>query len=218
MGLLETENLSKLIKYLLFDFDGTLADSKEVFISVFNQMATTYRFNKIDPGNIPALNAMPMKDRFSYLKVPLYKLPILTSKFLSLYQQNLPGIKLFDGIKELLSQLKERGYSVAVLSSNDKTNITRILADHQIDITDVYCSRSLFGKDRLIKKFLTHYKLQAPEVIYVGDEHRDAVACQKMGVQMIWVKWGYDDPDVNRPNPHHVAAKPKDILGILESM
>lgn len=113
-------------RFILLDFDGTLADSKEVFISVFNQLADLYRFKKIQPEDIGLLNAMPMKERFSYLQVPFYKLPILTSKFLSLYQQSLQEVKLFDGTKELLTALKDHGYNVAIVSSNDRKNITRI--------------------------------------------------------------------------------------------
>lgn len=44
----------------------------------------------------------------------------------------------------------------------------------------------------MIKKFLKEKKLQTEEVLYVGDEQRDVVACKKIGVEIIWVGWGYD--------------------------
>lgn len=205
-----------MIKYVAFDFDGTLVDSKAVFISVFNQLATRHNFLKIVPENLHHLRSLSMIERFDYLKVPLYKLPFLTSKFLSLYNESLTAITIVPGLKSVVETLKNKGFSIAIISTNSERNIRMILEHHQLDITDVYCSSKLFGKHRIIRKFLDKKRLKASEVLYVGDEHRDLIACKKNQVKMIWVSWGYDS-DAIIDSADFMAHTPEDIISILTS-
>ena len=86
-----------MIKYVLFDFDGTLVDSREAFITAFNHLAHKYNFKKIEPANIDHLKGLSMIDRFRFLNVPLYKLPFLTKAFLSLYKSEVGSISLIAG-------------------------------------------------------------------------------------------------------------------------
>lgn len=50
----------------------------------------------------------------------------------------------------------------------------------------------MFGKDKMIKRFLKSKKITEKDMLYVGDEQRDVAACKKAGVNVIWVSWGYD--------------------------
>ncbi|WP_262512338.1 HAD hydrolase-like protein [Adhaeribacter arboris] len=70
----------------------------------------------------------------------------------------------------------------------------------------------------MIKKFLKKYSLENKEIIYVGDEARDIVACKKNQVLSIWVNWRYDIPEVaGKENPDFIAGTPADILEIVKS-
>ena len=110
-----------------------------------------------------------------------------------------------------------RGYRLAIISSNSEGNIRRLLEKHKVEgIEEVYCSSNILGKETVIRRFLKNFRLQPSEVMYVGDEHRDVVACKKSGVRVIWVGWGYDSPEVVRPeNPDFMVSKPAEILDIL---
>lgn len=159
-----------------------------------------------------------MMERFKYLKVPLYKIPFLTSKFLSLYSNSLQDITLVPGIRSTIDTLKNKGFSIAIISTNNEANIRTILDHHQLDIAEVFCSSKLFGKHRIIKKFLDKNRLEASEVLYVGDELRDLIACRKNQVKMIWVSWGYDSgASIVSERPDFVAHLPGDIVSILQA-
>ena len=207
-----------MIKYIIFDFDGTLADSQAVFISVYNQIAIKNRYKQIQPENLESLRAMPLKERCQYLKVPLYKIPFLAADFLRGYKKALPELTLFAGMEQVLEILKEKGYQIAVLSSNSKSNISEFLKNNGIDsINGIYCSTSLFGKDKLLSRFLRKYRLQPSQVLYVGDEFRDIIACQKVGIKIIWVAWGYElKQSIVGSKPDYIAARPEDILAVLQ--
>lgn len=203
-----------MIKYIIFDFDGTLANSKAVFVSVYNQIAQKNNYRQIGSENLQYLRTLSMAERCRYLKVPVYKIPFLAGAFLSLYKKSLADIELFAGIRDLLGQLRENGYQAAIISSNAENNIADFLNDQGIDsINGIYCSQGLFGKDKLIKRFLKKYDLKPHEVLYVGDELRDIVACKKTDVKVIWVEWGYDTEQiVTAAKPDYIARNPADII------
>ena len=75
-----------MIKYVVFDFDGTLVDFKAVFISVFNQLAEKHGFKKIELSNIEILRKLSIKERCKHLNLPLYKIPFLSAELLDLYK------------------------------------------------------------------------------------------------------------------------------------
>ncbi len=209
-----------MIKYIVFDFDGTLVDSKSVFISVFNQLAVKYKLKRMEVDNIDYLRQLSIKERCQYLGLPLYRLPFLSTEFLSLYKNSMKEVLLIEGIKNLLEELSQQGYALAIISSNSENNIRSFLqANHIHGIKLIYSARNIFGKDKVIKRFLKTYHLSNQEVIYVGDEARDIVACQKNGIKVIWVNWGYDIPEVaSKEKPDFVANSPAEILEILNSL
>jgi len=209
-----------MISYVIFDFDGTLADSKDVFISVFNQLATKKGYRQIESENLQFLRGLTIAARCRYLSVPMYQIPFLAAEFLALYKKELPQVKLFNGIRELLAGLHAIGCKTAIISSNDERNIAGFLSSNKVDsVTEIYCKASLFGKDKLIAKFLKKYNLRPNQVLYVGDETRDIIACQRAGVKIAWVEWGYDIRETAcAANPDYLVSRPGEILTIVKQV
>jgi phosphoglycolate phosphatase len=204
-----------MIKHIIFDFDGTLVDSKEVSILIYNQLAQKYNAKRI--ANIDTLLKFPLFERFKALNVPLVKLPFIVSDITKRYKRLLLNITMFTGIRELLIELNGRGYQLAIISSNSKNNIRDYLQQNQLDVIGtIMSSTNIFGKDKVIKKFLTTHKISLPEVIYIGDEIRDIDACKKVGIKIICVDWGYDPIEMlKNKQPDYIVGSPQDILSIL---
>ncbi|MGG0187738.1 HAD-IB family phosphatase [Bacillus rhizoplanae] len=206
-------------KYVIFDFDGTLVDSKDIFIPIFNEMAEKHRFKKVTEEDVEELRKLSIPERCKLLQVPLYKIPMLALEFYKLYQPSVQKLTLFDGISDVLKTLKQSGYEIVIVSSNAEEHIREFLRHNEIDfIHDVFCSNNIFGKDKVIKKFLKANKLQNSDVIYVGDELRDIVSCKKIGVEVIWVSWGYDVIEtVQAESPNYIVNVPKEIVTVVHS-
>lgn len=207
-------------KYIIFDFDGTLVDSLNIAIAAGNKLADKYKFKKVQKEDIDCLRGLSVIERCKYISVPVYKLPFWAVEFYSIYRHSIDNLRLFDGMKELLEELVNRGYNLAIISSNSEEIIREFLQRNQIEyFNKIYCSSNLFGKDKVIKKFLNKYNVKKSEAIYVGDEHRDIVACKKNKLKIIWVEWGFDKIEVVKSeNPDYIAKKPMDILNIVEAL
>ncbi|WP_197414425.1 HAD-IA family hydrolase [Bacillus sp. FJAT-29937] len=205
-----------MIKHIIFDFDGTIANSQYAFVSAWNQLAEKHRFKKVEHDKLEDLKKLTIKERSKLLNFPMYKLPIVMPELYAAYRQSILDVTLFEGIKELLNELENRGYHTAIISSNSEENIRQFLNRNEVKVTDILCSSRIFGKDKMIKKFLKSYNVQPSQVIYVGDEHRDIVACKKCSVKIIWVGWGYDGIEVvQSENPDYMIQTPDEILQIV---
>ncbi|WP_342534250.1 HAD-IA family hydrolase [Lysinibacillus sp. FSL K6-0057] len=205
------------MKHIIFDFDGTLADSTAVFASAWNTLAQKYKFKGIELKEIDALKKLSISERSKLFDFPMYKLPMILPQFYKLYRQSLNDVHLFEGMKEVLIEIDKRGYKILIISSNSKENILEFLKMNGIHcVADVLCSNHIFGKDKVMKKFLKEANVESSDVIYIGDEQRDIVACKKAGVPIIWVEWGYDAKEVvQNEEPEYSVTTPQEILEII---
>ncbi|QDQ02171.1 HAD-IA family hydrolase [Lysinibacillus fusiformis] len=205
------------MKHIIFDFDGTLADSTAVFASAWNTIAKKYRYREIQLEELESLKKLSIAERSKLFNFPMYKLPTILPQFYRYYRQSLQDVILIDGMKNVLQEIEKRGYTIAIISSNSKDNILAFLKLNGINnVSTVLCSSRIFGKDKIIKKYLKESKLQTSEVLYIGDEHRDIVACKKVGIPIIWVSWGYDAIEVvQSEKPDFTVFSPAEILDIV---
>ncbi|MBD3107030.1 HAD hydrolase-like protein [Bacillus sp. AGMB 02131] len=123
-------------KCAIFDFDGTLANSKAVALGVINQLAETHGFPKFSPEKATMMHGQE--------KTLLSKFPLIADDFYRLYKESIQEIPLFDGIRDLLVQLRNLGVEIAVISSNEESNIREYFLNHGMSfITEVYTSNDL---------------------------------------------------------------------------
>ena len=65
-------------KLTIFDFDGTLADTFLWYVSVVNQVADKYNFKRIMKSEVETLRGYSARKLLNHLKVPIWKLPMIT--------------------------------------------------------------------------------------------------------------------------------------------
>lgn len=173
-----------MVKYIIFDFDGTLVDSIDLLVAITKDIADKHKMNKLNNKEINELKILSVKQRMERLNVPFYKLPLVTIDILTKYKQNAKQLKISSDIKNLLIQLKKLDLKLIVLSSNSAENIKKCLKANGIECIDkIYSTRGLLDKSSVIKKFIKENSLgkNKEEILYVGDERRDIDACKKQG-------------------------------------
>ncbi|BBF82200.1 HAD hydrolase-like protein [Asticcacaulis excentricus] len=203
-------------RLVIFDFDGTLADSFPWFLEVFDHLAERFGFENPDRSHLDELRRLGPRELLKRLKVPLLKLPAIATYAQRLQNQQIEKIVLFDGIAEVIRDLKARGVTVVVVTSNDADNVRTVLGSELSTLIDHYsCGSSLFGKAAKFKTVLKAFKTKPTEALSIGDELRDIEAARKVGIAVGAVTWGYAHEDsLLSEKPDHVFAKPADILNI----
>ena len=151
-----------------------------------------------------------------YLGIPFWNIPKCLGIARKEMSKKLSSINIFNGIKELLKNLKQQ-YSLGIVTSNGEQNTKQILKNNSIDYFGIiHSGTSLFGKDKVIKSLLKQYNISKNNVIYVGDEVRDIEATKKIEIPIISVSWGYNSKKVlSSHNPDYIADTPTDVAKYL---
>lgn len=176
---------------LIFDFDGTLADSAAVGREVFNQLAEKYGFRPVSAGEIEALRGMTTAESLRHCRVPRLKLPAILIEARQRLAARIDEIRPCEGIAEVLPELRRRFTLLGILTSNSEANVRRFLQKHGLDFFDfVSPVPKLTGKARRLRSLIKTHGLAPENVIFVGDESRDMKAAQKARVRGAGVLWG----------------------------
>ncbi|HTP26422.1 MAG TPA: HAD hydrolase-like protein [Anaeromyxobacteraceae bacterium] len=186
-------------RLVMFDFDGTLADSFAWFLSNVNALAGPYRFGPIEEAEIETLRGWDARKLLAHLGVPLWKAPIIARRLRTLMAKDVRCIRLFQGVDDLLGLLSESGATLAIVSSNSVANVQAVLGPaNAARIAHYQCGLSMFGKCAGLRRVLGRSGIPREQAVYIGDEIRDLEAAKKAKVSSGCVAWGYARLDVLR--------------------
>jgi len=185
------------IKCVIFDFDGTLADTFTLFIKILNHLAPKYGYNQVSILEIPHLKTLNFRAILNYLKLSRYKVPFVLKAFRKEVRKELSSVALFDGVAVMLNALHVKDIKIVILSSNSKENISTVMLHHKVDFIEQYaCGVSMLGKKRkllhVMKKIQKKYAFERENFIYIGDEIRDIESSKEANVRCALVSWGYN--------------------------
>lgn len=202
---------------LIFDFDGTLADSFTAAVNIFNTLAPKYNLQKINPEKILHLRNLTSAELIRYLNIPIYKLPKLmyqAKKEMRSQLHNLPPLFA----SAIFEELQKKGVMLGILSSNSKENIESWLAQNNMHhfFKFIHTNSNYLGKSPILSKILEKYKIKRQSVFYIGDETRDIEAAKKNQIKSIAVTWGFNSKQaLSACLPDYIINKPEELLSLL---
>lgn len=176
---------------VIFDFDGTLADSTAWMMSTLNVMARRHGFREIGPTEMDRLRALPTREVMRTLKVSPWRLPLIAADMRRQSAADAASIPLYPGAADVLLELTDLGATLAVVSSNGEQTVRSVLgkAQHLVDVYE--CEASLFGKASKLRKAMKRLAIPPDRTLYVGDETRDIDAAFRAHVPAAAATWGY---------------------------
>lgn len=202
---------------VIFDFDGTLADSFPWFVGIVNQVADKYRFKRIADHEIDTLRSYDAKHLMRRLDVSWWKMPLIARHVRSRMAQDIDRISLFEGVSDVLRHLSRSGVTLAVVSSNSEANVRRVLGPEMAALIAHYgCGASLFGKQAKFREILAKTGIPRERTLCIGDETRDILAAKSENLACGAVTWGFATVDALRA--HDPNALFASVDGILEAV
>lgn len=202
---------------IIFDFDGTIADSLLFTIEVFRKL-TGWQGART-PEEIAHFRRMPLMKVVKEVGVPLLQIPSLLVRGRKIMTARITEVPAFAGIPETIRTLHERGHRLLVMSSNSSQNVKKFLAHNNLDIyfDAVYGNVGLFNKAGALRRVTRINKIDRSRCFYIGDEQRDVDGARRVGVKVIAVAWGYNDPELLEAHqPFALVYKPAEILEVLK--
>ncbi|MBO9557991.1 MAG: HAD-IA family hydrolase [Caulobacter sp.] len=180
------------IDLVIFDFDGTLADSTAWAIRAVRPLAERFKFKAVTEDEIAMLRGRSSREIMAYLGLPLWKVPLVAAHGKKMMAAEAHAIPLFAGTRDLLRSLSAAGLRLAIVSSNSEATIRSILGAELAALVDHYgCGAAIFGKAAKFKAVVKAARIPKERVLCIGDETRDIEAAREAGLACGAVEWGY---------------------------
>jgi phosphoglycolate phosphatase len=199
----------------LFDFDGVLADSLDLYAEAvtrcLERIGTPIVKNRADylalfDGNFYESMAARGVDLAAFA---------LTAKEI-LPRIDYDTMKPFAGLIPVLETLYKH-HSLVVISSNGYRTIRAMLTRFGFDpyFREIFGSDFLFSKKEKIDHALEKYAIPREEAFYIGDTAGDIVEARAAGVRSVAVTWGWHDRErLIAVHPDFVVDTPEGLLSI----
>jgi phosphoglycolate phosphatase len=206
-------------KVIIFDFDGTIADTVDALVTIANRLAIEFGYVQITPEEFAILRSFTSREIIKYSRISILKIPFLVKKVKSELKNKIPELKAINGIQEALTELKQQGNRLGIITSNSQDNVTEFLKINNLDslFEFIYSGVTIFGKTTIINNVLRQKQIKPQEVIYVGDETRDIEASKKANIKVVAVTWGFNSPEVlAKQNPNFLINHPRELLEVIK--
>lgn len=208
-----------LYKTLVFDFDGTIADTLGETRLIFNRIAPDYGIRQVAEHELDHLRHLSLKDLLDHLKIPKRRVPALIARGTTMMRGNITQLQLIAGMPEVLVELRRHVRSFGILTSNATANVDLFLRTHGLrEQFDFISSTSkLTGKAKHLKAIRKTFSLENEELLYIGDELRDVKASQKADIPIAAVTWGFNSrQSLAAAKPTYLFDRPSDFLTLLK--
>lgn len=205
-----------MIKLVVFDFDGTIADSKKEIYSSFIEVLKKY-------GHSVDYNSM----KYHLGLVPLQEtLKTFGVKNISKVAEEIVKqiLKKTDSVKPVVSlePLRTLDKKKIILSNNTTKYIQNVLKNWDEDLFDeVYGADKFNSKKEMFSKFIRKYKIQPREIVYVGDRVNDVQLAQSVGCISVSISgeaaWS-DYEDIKTAEPDFIIKDWRGLIRVIKEL
>jgi phosphoglycolate phosphatase len=203
-------------KLAIFDMDGTLSDSFPWFLSVINGVADKHKFQRVTDDRIDEMRSVGAGELVRMLGVPKWRIPLIIRDMRKMKTKQIDRIALFPGVDRMFAELKARGVTIAVVSSDNEDNVRHVLGTLDDQVSHFACAAGLFGKTAKFQRILELTGISVDDTLSIGDEIRDIDAAREAGIDFGAVAWGYTSAAaLNARAPTFMFSRMDDITVAL---
>jgi len=204
---------------LIFDFDGTIINTNDLIINTLKKVAKDQLNIALDQKKITEMFGLTIDEQMKILDPDKYK--TLVDYYFELYLKSIASeTDLFDGIKSLLMELKNKDYQLYILTNNNtkdtKASLKRLdistYFDDLITMDDVHVGKpDTEGLEILFKE----NDLSKKNTLLIGDSPHDIEVGKKFNIKTVLVGWSMFDQDDFEVQPDYIINEPKDLLELI---
>ena len=191
--------MSQKIELIIFDWDGTLFDSVGQIVASLRYAAQLFEQPLTDDAAKSIIGlGLPEVMQILFPQVPHLQQDILQC-YADHYVANSKGDAWFDGVAELLADLKQQGIKLAVATGKSRKGLDRVLTQTQshdlFDITRAASETKSKPHPLMLEEILAEMQVSIDSAIMVGDTSYDLEMAQNLNMPRIGVSYGVHSID-----------------------
>lgn len=208
-------------KFIVFDFDGTVADTNKLIIDAWQHIFLHYRGEEEDETRLYHTFGETLEYSIRNM-LPEADTTEAISMYRAFQRAHNDRKEVFPGIRELLTELKERGYIQAIVTSRTANTTKDYMKD--LGVTDYFdmvitCDDVKAHKPDPLPLLTALNKLGAAkeESIMIGDTRFDIGCANNAGVDSVLAGWSkaFSDEDLKICTPTYRLSEPEMLLEII---
>ncbi len=210
------------IKTVIFDFDGTLADTARGILRCALEALHAFGFDETDNERLRGFIGPPLLDSFMCYSHDEEIARGMVSKYREHYRGG--GIfecDLYDGVTDMLSALSAAGVQMAIASSKPGEFVRKILAHLGIDGFFSFVSAPVIGqpepsKAQLIEAVIENLNADKATTLMVGDRMFDIDGAAQAGVMSAGVLYGFgSETELKQHKAQFLCESPNQITELI---
>ncbi|MDE6433297.1 MAG: HAD family hydrolase [Lachnospiraceae bacterium] len=213
-----------MYNHLLFDLDGTITDPGLGITNSVMYSLQKFDINVEDRTSLYKFIGPPLRDSFEmFYGFSGEKSELAVSYYREYFKkQGLYENEVYDGITDLLMQLKEQGKSLIVATSKPESFAIEILKHFNLYDYFDFVAGATMDETRNKKADIIKYALESCNIfekssaIMIGDREHDIIGAKENGLDSLGVLFGYGSYDeLIKAGATFIAERPQDILGYV---
>ncbi len=215
--------MSSKYKAVLFDFDGTIADTGRGIFNSVQYAVAKLGLESLDSKALRRFIGPPIYDSFKReLGLDDEKSDFAVKKYREKYSESgIYELDLYEGILPLIKKLRENGIKIGIASSKPQNFIIRLVDFLELrELIDFISAPSADdtpqSKTSLINNAAEALNISKDRIIMVGDRCFDIDGANGAGVESIGVTFGYgSEEELKKSGATHIAGCAEEIADII---
>lgn len=211
--------MSKRFELLVFDWDGTLMDSAGAIIASIQESCRDLGLPVPERERASHVIGLGLRDALAYAvpELPPSDYGRLAERYRHHYLARDPDLELFPGMREMLVDLKQQGYLLAVATGKTRVGLDRVLEATQLKqyFDSSRCADETHSKPHpaMLQELMQELLIEAQATLMIGDTAHDLQMAVNAGVPALAVSYGAHPRDsLTALNPLGCVDTPQELL------
>ncbi len=200
--------MGKKFDLLVFDWDGTLSDSTAVIVQSLQTSCRELGLPEPSDEEANHVIGLELSKALKHMlpDFPEERLPTLIERYRYNYLTHDSDIRLFNGIEDLLNNLHENGFHLAVATGKNRRGLNRAFSNLNMKrfFTASRCGDECFSKPhpQMLEELMDEFDVPRERALMVGDTSHDMQMAVNAGTAGLAVSYGAHPADeLHRLNP-----------------
>ena len=198
---------------IIFDLDGTLLNTQSGIVNALKTALSERKFKLSDDEILKKFVGPPIHESFmKYFDLTYEQAKENVCYFRKIYSENcMFDACLYDGIYDLLENLKKQNKKLAIATNKSHNNACRIIEHFKLDkYMDFYMGSDMDGKLKksdIVLKCIEKVNSKKSDCVLIGDSSHDETGAKIAGIDFIPVSYGFGFKDRGYKNIFELKEK-----------